>query len=148
MNFGDFLYQLTARDGQALGLEYVQVTQTKQLTASLIESFWRVPADRALYVQSLHLEANHPTALVTSTEVLVAPLEGYLTTQTPVQRQANSSGQAFQNLLLPLTLFPNTIVVCKANYSTAAVGNTLICGLTGWLLPRGNLAISSIPTFP
>lgn len=152
---GDLLYQLSAKDIGSLGLDLVRYKWTVSNTASVIAQNILVPNDRVWFLQRITFECTPgATQAVRGAEVLEGQNNGAGGLSEPKYYIA-ASAQPYMDSLggyPAATLYrfefefdfmmigSNKMIQPNVIFNAGVNANTVVCGVLGYSIPRGNIA--------
>lgn len=151
----DFLYELVPKE--LLGAPVLErFVDFRTVTSALITNahVWRVAGDRVCMLCSVFpFAVSAGAAQINLMAVFVRDLSGntlltvFSKSRLATDRSDNSGFRGtFQNVLTtPIWLMPNEELVVQVVYSAALAGNILEGFVMGWMLPRGNVQLGSLP---
>lgn len=153
----DFLYELVPKE--LLGAPVLErFVDFRTVTSALITNahVWRVAGDRVCMLCSLFpFAVTAGVATIANTVASVRDLSGntlltmHAKSRYPTDRSddgALNTNNTHQNVLTtPIWLMPNEELVVQAVYTAALAGNNLEAYVMGWMLPRGNVQLGSLP---
>lgn len=154
---GDYLYQLTPRDEQVTGIEFVNRNITASGAVVFLQAQYVVPAGRALRLTNAHAFATPAAA----TAVVSMDIGAYLPQDPANLWLIESPGVNTTNLgtgiiaafnapaNTPIVthwdgeiwLPPDAILNLRASFAAGILGNRCDMSFSGLLLPRGTLVV-------
>lgn len=154
---GELLYELVPKEllGAPVLERFVDFrTVTTGLNTNAL--VWRVAGDRVCMLCSLFLFAvTAGVATISITAAFVRDPSGntlltlHSKSRYPTDRSddggLNTNGTHQNVLTTPIWLMPNEELVVQAVYTAAVAGNNLEAFVMGWMLPRGNVQLGSLP---
>lgn len=154
---GELLYELVPKE--LLGAPVLErFVDFRTVTTGLISNahVWRVAGDRICMLCSAYLlAATAGVATIVNTFGFLRDASGNLLCQMhaksryPTDRSddagLNTNGTHHNLLTTPIWLMPNEELVLSCSYSAAVAGNILEAYVMGWMLPRGNVQLGSLP---
>lgn len=153
--FGDYLYQLTPKDRAGLGVDLFRYKSTYGVNAANITNILQVPLDRVLILQAICLNVT-PDATTNGTHAICVT-GNYVAEHTlPANYMVIGNSQKaleYANWAAPYTGFvaynwefdglvipANSGLGIQASFAAAGANNTTTMFITGYTIPRGNIA--------